>query len=286
MTTSKSKKFAIRSDMEGLHGVVDYAEVVPGSAGYAWGRERLHAELQALCEGLFEGGADAVEIYDEHYFGRNIDVDKLPSGVAVFRGKPPYRADWAGGVEGSAGLILQGLHAMAGVTGGLLSHTYEPEIETIRINGDLVGEIGVETAIAADCGVPLVLILADSAGVAEAQAFQPGVVGVSVKQSIAFGSGLCPSWETLRPEIVEKARCVAEKVPDVTLRRYPAPAELSIQLKEGAYADALWSIEPKIRTEGNTALLRGEDVTALWARYWQLKLKAQVRVVEFFSKKC
>ena len=38
-----------------------------------------------------------VVIYDEHYWGRNIDVGRLPDGTEAICGKPPYRADWAGG---------------------------------------------------------------------------------------------------------------------------------------------------------------------------------------------
>lgn len=280
MATKKSKKIAIRSDMEGLHGVVDYSEVTPGAAHYEWGKARLHAELNALCEGLLAGGASGVEIYDEHFYGRNIEPDLLSSGVFVIRGKPPYREDWPGGLDSSfAGMIMQGLHAMRGDTTGLLAHTYEPEIQAIHINGDHVGEIGVETAIAAEAGVPLIMVTADSAGVREALAFQPGIETVVAKDALGESAGRCPDWKSLREEFFAKARRVAGRAleQDPVSPRYRSPVELCIRLKPGNYADALWSLDPQLRApdNANVARLVGKSVTALWARYWQLKLQAQ-----------
>src|ERR1700727_2739849 len=93
------KKIAVRSDMEGLYGVVSWSEVIPGTCTYESARKRLHEEIIALTQGLKEGGCDYVEIYDEHYYGLNLDPSLLPKGISVLRGKPPYRRDWPGGVD-------------------------------------------------------------------------------------------------------------------------------------------------------------------------------------------
>ena len=85
-------------------------------------------------------------------------------------------------------LILLGFHSKRN-TGELLHHSYEPDIKDLILNGVSVGEIGIEAAIAGDYGVPLVMITADSAGVAEAETLIPGVVGVSVKQSLSADGG-------------------------------------------------------------------------------------------------
>jgi D-amino peptidase len=274
MTISKLKKFAIRSDMEGLHGVVDYCEVTPGVPLYPWAQERLHDELRALAEGFFAGGADVVDIYDEHFDGRNIDVSKLPKGVSVIRGKPPYRADWAGGVDESfSGVVLQGLHAMAGVAGGTLSHTYEPDIAALHINGQLVGEIGMEAAIAGDVGVPVVLVLADSAGTDEAKALLPCVETVAVKDALGYTSAYCRDWRTVEAEIREKARRIAEGCVQVKPLRFGGSVELVVTLNPGPYADCLWKLAPELRTGHRELALRGKTVLALWADYWALKLR-------------
>ncbi len=70
-----------------------------------------------------KAGADYVEIYDEHYYGLNLDARDLPEGVAVIRGKPPYTVNWPGGLNSSfAGLILQGYHAKWGTEGESFPH--------------------------------------------------------------------------------------------------------------------------------------------------------------------
>jgi D-amino peptidase len=55
------------------------------------------------------------------------------------------------------GLILLGFHSKRN-TGELLHHSYEPDIKDLILNGISVGEIGIETAIAGDWNVPLVMI--------------------------------------------------------------------------------------------------------------------------------
>ena len=136
-------KYMIRCDMEGVTGVVSYAQAEPGGTEYDFGLRMFLADLGAAVEGLLSGGAEEVVIYDEHYYGRNVDLGMLPSRATVICGKPPYRPGWAGGLDDSfAGLVLLGFHSRRGTPGGLLNHTYEPDIRNLRLNGAIVGEIG------------------------------------------------------------------------------------------------------------------------------------------------
>src|SRR5271170_6536356 len=186
-----SRSFHIRCDMEGVSGVVSMAQVTPHSPEYAQARAWFMEELLALIDGLTKGGATNVSVYAEHWFGRNVDLARIPRCVRVLCGKPPYRAEWAGGLDSShAGLILHGLHSMEG-TGHVLCHTYEPDFRSISIDGISVGEIGVEAAVAGDWGVPLALVIADSAGAAEAQALVPGVATVVTKISRSLTGAEC-----------------------------------------------------------------------------------------------
>jgi D-amino peptidase len=263
--------------MEGVAGIVGMSQVTPGSSEYAQGREWFMAELLALVEGLLEGGAGDVSIFDEHWFGRNIDIARLPRGVRACCGKPPYRADWAGGLDaGTDGLILQGFHSMEGA-GHLLSHTYEPDFKAIYINGKLVGEIGMETAVAGDFGVPLAMIVADSAGCDEARELVPGVVTVSSKISRAPFGGECFALD----DVLGRVRSAA-----VALARQPIAAApwktgavgLECVFKPGPYLDALRAVAPEIFAGTGTIRLDAPTVTAAWANYWQLKLKAQAKL--------
>ena len=88
---------------------------------------------------------------------------------------------WRGvGGEGFDGLFMVGLHTMQG-TGALLQHSYLKEYEAIYLNGILVGEIGMEAALAGEQGVPLKFVSGDDMGCREAEALIGGVITCPVK---------------------------------------------------------------------------------------------------------
>lgn len=265
---------AIRTDMEGLSGVVRYAQVTPGEGDYAASREVLNRELLALVGGLREGGVESVVIYDEHVQGCNVDVGRMPPWVEVVCGKPPYEEDWAGGLdERCEGLVLHGLHAKAGTLGATLAHTYEHDILDLRINGRSVGEIAVEAAIAGELGVPLWLVVADSAGCAEAEREVSGVRTVSTKESRCADGAVCYSLERNLESIAAAAREAMERRPRVEPLVFEPPVCLEIDLKEGAYRERFVSLFGKCVC-GGTARLEGKSLGSLWAKYWQMKLRA------------
>ena len=267
-------KFLVRCDMEGVTSVVSYAQVEPGRVEYAEAREAFMQEMLALIDGLQIGGATEIVIYDEHWFGRNLQLDRLPKGVSAICGKPPYRADWAGGLDESfAGVILHGLHSKAG-SGKLLNHSYEHDIAGIEINGHSVGEIGVEAAIAGDFNVPVFLVIADSGGAEEARGLLQNVATVETKTSQSPDGACClPLVETTQV-IREAATTIATRPPAVAPLHYACPVQLSIQFHEGAFCEAVRRRAGHEMDSPSCLTFRdGESVTALWAKYWVLKLQ-------------
>lgn len=255
--------------------MVSYAQVEPGNPEYGFGRRMLMSDLLAIIEGLNAGGADAIVVYDEHWHGRNIKPDRLPGNVCAICGKPPYRSDWAGGLDRSfAGLILLGFHSKAG-TGEMLHHSYELDIADLRLNDVSVGEIGMETAIAGDFLVPLVMIAGDSAGVAEAQRLVPGVIGVAVKESHSAAGGLCHSSSVTAERIRAAAADIVHTPPATTPYRCRSPIRLDIRFHEGNYAKKFRSLFRSRMTADAAITLTGDTVTKLWAEYWQMKLCAR-----------
>ncbi len=264
------KKYMIRCDIEGVSGVVSNEQAEPGKPEFAFGQRMFMSDLLALINGLNDGGADEIVVYDEHYYGRNIDIGLLPENVTAICGKPPYKADWAGGLDSSfAGLILLGFHSKRN-TGELLHHSYEPDIKDLILNGKSVGEIGIEAAIAGDYGVPLIMITADSAGVAEAEELIPGVVGVSVKESLSAEGGACPSARLTAKWICDAAAELVKNPPPAKAWKISRP-ELQIVFNPGPYFDKF----KEIYNCGESITITGSTVTECWAKYWQMKLETQ-----------
>jgi len=276
MNRSITRKYMVRCDMEGVSGVVSYRQTEPGAAEYDFGLRMFKADLCACLAGLLAGGAEEVVVYDEHYYGRNIDPAWLPERVSAICGKPPYCADWAGGLDaGFAGLVLLGFHSKYGTPGGLLHHSYELDIRDLRLNGISVGEIGMETAIAGDFGVPLVLVTADSAGCREADALVPGVQTVAVKKSLGESGGGCQPLRVTTQWIRQAAETVAAGTPSTTPWHCGAGVILEIAFNPGPYAQIVHRQYAADINSGGDLVLRASTATAVWAEYWQRKLQCQ-----------
>jgi len=264
------KKYMVRCDIEGVSGVVSYEQAEPGKPEFVFGQKMFMSDLLALLEGLNQGGAGEIIVYDEHYYGRNIDIDMLPENVTAICGKPPYKTEWAGGLDASfAGLLLLGFHSKRN-TGELLHHSYEPDIKDLILNGVSVGEIGIEAAIAGDWGVPLVMITADSAGVKEAETLVHGVIGVSVKESLWHSGGACPSAKLTARLIREAAKKVVTNPPSSKPWKVENP-ELKVVFNPGPYLNKFCELFKC----GDDIVINGKTVTECWAKYWRMKLKTQ-----------
>ena len=84
------------------------------------------------------------------------------------------------------GLMLMGHHAKAGTPNAFLPHTENTDWADFSINGQSVGEIGIETCFAGHWGVPLILAQGDEAMCKEVQAQFPGAVTACVKRAESF----------------------------------------------------------------------------------------------------
>lgn len=272
-------RYMIRSDIEGVTGVVNYEQAEPGKPEYSFGQRMFMSDLMALIEGLNKGGAEEIVVYDEHYYGRNIDIDVLPPNVSAICGKPPYRSDWSGGLDESFdGLVLLGFHSKYGTPGGLLHHSYELDIRDLRINGVSVGEIGMEAAIAGDHNVPVLMITADSAGVAEAKKLLPGIASVTVKESLSETGGLCYSASGTSAMIRSTAAGIAAARPEVKPFNVGSKVRLEIEFNDGAYLCEFRSIFKNEMAGEGIFIVDGKSATDVWAKYWERKLECQKRM--------
>ncbi|WP_168735567.1 M55 family metallopeptidase [Cohnella fermenti] len=267
-------RWMIRSDMEGVTGVVSMEQVVPGAAEYAFGKWMLMHDLQALLAGLLQEEDDEVVIYDIHFAGRNIDPDRLDRRVQVIAGKPHYGVANAGWLSGRFdGMILQGLHARAGTPNALLAHNYEHDIVRMELNGEPIGEIGLEAAIAGEAGVPLAMVTGDSEGAREARELMAGVITVSVKESLGPASALCYPSEWTGRYLTEGALMCRELAAQGSMAPYriQGPVELMMQFKPGELLSRLQLRLRECFVDPETLRLTGASVLEAWEIYLKAK---------------
>ena len=251
-------RFLVMTDIEGVTGVTTF----PQAEKSEFGREMLMNDLCAVLDGIWKAGAEAI-VYDMHTDGRNVDVSRIDAPVVM--GKPILGELWRGvGNEGIDGLFLLGLHTMQH-TGHLLAHSYLREYDAIYLNGLLVGEIGIEAALAGEQGIPLKFVSGDDMGCAEGAALVDGLVTCAVKKSLGDDTAICYAPEVTANMLREKAvEAVKADIKPFTVK---APYEIKIVYSECRYLEIMKQIHPEIFVDERTAVMKGDNLLKTWSQY-------------------
>jgi D-amino peptidase len=181
-------------DMEGVSGLFTREHVWfweegvrPGIAEE--GRRLLMADVNSATAAALQAGADQVIVCDTHHGGGNLILPEMLADPRVtYHGRSRAIRDgksrWMPDLDESVdGLMLMGHHAKAGTEGAFLPHTWSLEWADFAINGESVGEIGIEACFAGYWEVPLSLVQGEEAGCREAETQFPGVVTAAVKRA-------------------------------------------------------------------------------------------------------
>jgi len=251
------KKILIMTDIEGVTGVTTFEQAEKSQ----FGRDMLMNDLCAVLEGVADAGAEAV-IYDMHTDGRNINTSMINAPVVM--GKPILPKLYRGVGGDFDGLFLLGLHTMQH-TGELLAHSYLREYDAIYLNGLLVGEIGIEAALAGERGIPLKFISGDDKGCLEAKELIGDIVICPVKYSLGDDTALCLSPAESAKLLREKAKEAVET--DVKPFTVEAPYEIKIVYSNCRYLEIMKEIHPEIFVDERTVVMRGDDLLKTWSQY-------------------
>lgn len=255
--------YVVLIDVEGVTGVTTYAQ----AEASVFGIDMLMSDLNSLLKGLLSTGENTVVLYEQHTDGCNVRLEELPDGVSVIRGKPTHWSVWRDLGMSVDGLIMLGFHAKAG-EGTLLAHSYMPWNRDIRVNGVSYGELGIETAMAGEAGVPLVLATGDSAGMAEALTLSAGALTVTVKESIGDSQAICYPPAQTRRLMEEAGRKLCAGVPATPALKIEGPVVLEVDLTPGAYLTAFAETYPAL-VSGETVTVRADSVIDAWLQYLQ-----------------
>lgn len=253
-------KFLVMTDIEGVTGVTTFKQAENSD----FGREMLMSDLKAVLAGIKEAGAEAV-VYDMHTDGRNVDLSEVDCPVVM--GKPILPHIWRGvGKEGFDGLFMLGLHTMQHDRPiALLQHSYLREYDAIYINGILLGEIGVEAALAAEQGIPLKFVSGDDLGCAEGSAIIPDLVTCAVKKSLTEDTAICLPPERTA-QMLKKAAYDAVKA-EIKPFFIDGPYEIKIVFSKCAYLKKMREIHPEIFADERTAVIKGDNLLETWSKY-------------------
>jgi D-amino peptidase len=193
-------KLFMHWDMEGVSGLLTREQVWYWEPGVredvaAQGRQLLMADVESACAAALAAGAEELIVCDTHHGGGNLELDKMAADRRItYLGRSVGYQDgqrrWMPGLDHTVdGLMLPGHHAKAGTERAFLPHTWSLQWADFRINGQSVGEIGIEACYAGHWDVPLLLVQGDEAAGEETRQQFPGVVTAAVKR--ALSTDLC-----------------------------------------------------------------------------------------------
>jgi D-amino peptidase len=176
----------ISVDMEGVAGVVAPDDIRPGHSEYERNRIYLTDEANAAVRGAFAANPDAeVTVVDAHADFRNLVPDRLDPRCRLLRGSPRPLGMMTGIERGVDAVCLIGYHGRAGTGRSVLAHTMSgATIAAVRCNGQELGELGLNAALAAHHGAATVLATGDDTLVREAERAVPGITTVEVKRAV------------------------------------------------------------------------------------------------------
>ncbi len=210
-------------DMEGVSGIFTREHVWYWEEGARkhiaeQGRQLLIDDINSAAAAALEAGVDELIVCDTHHGGGNIILDRMLSDPRITyldksRGYQNGKLRWMPGLDESAdGFMLPGHHAKAGTQGAFLPHTWTLEWADFRINGQSVGEMGIEACFAGYWDIPVVMMQGDEAACAEAEAQFPGIVTAPVKRAKSHDLCAGPDAESARRLTAQKVAEAIEKL--------------------------------------------------------------------------
>jgi len=185
-------KLLIACDMEGISGVHSFDQTNPDHHEYQRFRHIMTADVNAAVRGAVEGGADEVIITDGHWNGTNILIEELDARAVLNAGSPSKFSMVEGVDSGVDAAFFIGYHARMGTEYAILDHTWSSSrIKNLWLNGQVVGETGLNGALCGAFNVPVLLLSGDQAVCAEAHQWIPGIATVQVKRALSRHSAEC-----------------------------------------------------------------------------------------------
>jgi D-amino peptidase len=184
-------RILISADMEGATGVTWPADVEPGTEQWQRFRRMFNGDVNACVRGLVDGGADDVLVNEAHDSQRNLLLEELDERARMLTGKHKPLSMMQGIESGVDGVVFLGYHTGAGAE-GVLSHTYLGNSVTgVWLDGVRASEGRLNAAVAAEHGVPVLLVTGDDKTCADADEYVPAAGKAAVKECVSRYAAIC-----------------------------------------------------------------------------------------------
>ncbi len=250
-------------DAEGVAGICRQEQTDPKDPEL---RQLLTGEINAAVEGLYEGGAEEVLVWDGHDGSQTLSAATIHPRAKLIIGNigANYTFD-----RRYAALAFVGQHSMAGVRGGIMAHSYSSlGIQNLKLNGKPIGEIEAAVALAGAYDIPVILLTGDNAAVEELRAIVPEAETAAVKEGLQRYACISLSAEAARAKIRESARRAMAKIGQVRPYKITGPVTIEVEYTtRNSLAVDAGRLTGATVIGDRTIRYSGKDFLEAWFRY-------------------
>jgi D-amino peptidase len=182
------RRLYVTVDFEGVALVSMPVQIIRGSPEYAQACQYFTDEVVTIAKAALEAGCEEVVICESHGPFNNIAGERLPAGCTLISGYPRPLLMMEGIDQGEyMGVVMHGQHTGQGAQGGVLSHTMDGgRFVGLWVDGKLASETDFNSAVAAEHGVPVLMVTGDQTYVEAVRADLGDVEAVITKRDISM----------------------------------------------------------------------------------------------------
>jgi len=250
------------TDAEGVAGVCRQDQTDPKDQEM---RQLLTGEINAAVDGLYDGGAGDVIVWDGHDGSQTLSALTIHPRSKLIIGDLGVTMT----LERSyAAIGFIGQHARANRKGGIMAHSYSSlGIQTMLMNGKPVGEIETRAALAGAFHTPVILLTGDQAAADDLLAIVPNAELAVVKEGFSNYACQTLSAQSARNLIRERARRAMQRVGEIQPYVVEGPVDIQIEhtTRNALGVDA--HLRPGAEViDPRTIRYRGKDFMEAWTR--------------------
>jgi len=210
--------------------------------------------VNAAVAGVFAGGADDVIITDAHGSGLNILIEDLDPRARINSGLSSPCSMMQGIEAGNVdGVLFVGYHGRAGSLNAVLAHTWSASrIYNVWLNDILVGEFGLNAALAGYYGTPVLMVTGDQTACAQTVDLLGPLETAIVKQATGFESAECLSPNVTGPMIQAAAERAVKSMKGKASKPFivATPVRVTIEFSQPVLADRAGRMADMKRLDG------------------------------------
>ena len=248
-------------DLEGVNNVIGEPYMGLGKETEQWyvAREQAVLEVNAAAEALFAAGVEVVALWDNHGGGNNVDPSALDKRIKLISSDNSVpRMSFAKGNFDC--ICFFGYHTMEGTLGGVLSHTMNSKVvQYYKLNGKYIGEIDMDSYIAASHGMPSVFFAGGDITCKQAKKSVDTLVTVVTKTELERNKAVFRNNDELFDEIKRKIVCAVSSEAQPKTLDFPSIMEKSFKRVEDAAKYLLTLREHGICAEYLSDEILGKD---------------------------